>query len=102
MNILSDQFEGTVYFRKERSVQFPDDTRNESAVELLEKLRAMPNENTELVASYQSIVDGETVDAGTFINSHSEVMRSIGFGYEPETADEVLELILSMQKPVDA
>jgi hypothetical protein len=93
LSYLSEELDGTIYFRDERATQYPDDSRNKAAADLMRRLQrgieGLYGSRTE------ERIDAalKTIQVREFNQDHSEAesafWRSIGFGYFPESADEL-------------
>jgi hypothetical protein len=89
---LKDTFLETARWRREKAVEYPHDDGNALAVKLLEQLAASADQvEPELLDAYAELVDdfrdGET---------HSELLRNIGFRWAPATAREFVVEFISL------
>jgi hypothetical protein len=97
---LRDELEATAYWRESVAVKYPNDTRNSDAAVLLRKLAEQPlsddinNKLQDAWNQYEDVClaapEDFTFDSSiTADHLKSETFRSIGFGYHPDTIDEV-------------
>jgi hypothetical protein len=83
---LKEQFEGQADWRRRKAEEFPDDKRNIEATQIFDHLAAMaPKVPADVVAAYRELWDEQDL-AGA--EEHNEMMRSVGFHYWPETAEQ--------------
>jgi hypothetical protein len=88
---LKDEFLDTARWRREKAADNADDERNLLAADLLEQLADTVNQvESNLLVAYAEL--GE--DCRDF-ETHSELMRTIGFQWAPESASEVVAKFVS-------
>lgn len=88
-NYLSFYFDKTADWRSRKAERHQEDPRNADAVERLNALSALVGTSDAFRAleEMETNVDGPHYDR--VADARSEVLGSIGFGFLPETADEV-------------
>lgn len=96
--------EGNAFWRGETQKRFPHDDRNAAAVGISTRLDGAVSE--EWCEAYNSIMKEleEKNEDGTLsediIFAENEVFRSIGFGFNPQTPDEVAESLCNSLREV--
>jgi len=90
-NQLLLDLKSSAEWRRQKAEEFPQDKRNAAAAELLDR-----------VAKTVVLVDPATLDAyGALFDdfsdaeSHSELMREIGFTWWPETATDIVRRFIA-------
>ena len=88
---LKGEFLETARWRKEKAAEYPDDDRNQRAVELLEGLAADSESlSPDLVSALNDAAERYEKTRGDFDESFaSEELRAIGFAWLPKSAEEV-------------
>jgi hypothetical protein len=89
-NVLSYELDKTAEWRSRKAERHPEDVRNADAVERLKALSAM-GVTAELAGSYDML--SEEVSPDRLGDVHSSVLGAIGFGFMPDSIDEVLTRI---------
>ncbi|MBM4298299.1 MAG: hypothetical protein FJ143_11225 [Deltaproteobacteria bacterium] len=89
--LLKTEFECSADWRRKKAEQYPNDDRNSKAAEILDKLAAdVGNVDAATLAAYVALFedypDGE---------AHSEMLRTIGFDWEPESAIEFVRRFIA-------
>ena len=90
---LKEEFEGQADWRRQKAGEYPDDKRNIEAAEIFDRLAAgaltIPSD---VFAAYLELFE-EYPDA----EKHAERMRSVGFHYWPETAEQFVRDFIAEQ-----
>jgi hypothetical protein len=90
-DVLEDAFLDTARWRREKATEYPNDERNLEAAALLDRLATTVDQvEPELLAAYAKLHD-DYCD----IETHSEMLRAIGFDSAPETASEFVAKFIS-------
>ena len=88
---LAVYFASTASWRREKARECPDDLRNLTAAELLERLAATVSEiDTQTLDAYGALLD-DVEDS----ERHSEMLREIGFHWEPDNALEFVQRFIA-------
>ena len=81
---LSEEFERQAEWRRKKAEDYPDDSRNLEAAELLDKLATSTKDiDLKVLQAYRELLDGFDN-----VEHHSEMIGEIGFHSWPETAEE--------------
>jgi hypothetical protein len=85
---------GTAYWRRNIAEQFPEDHRNLSAAEMLERFDNDLSRfnNTPTHHRLETFVN-DTDEFNTIVDS---VLKSVGFNFRPKTCDELLTRIVEL------
>lgn len=91
---LSDTLLETARWRREKAIEFPDDTRNADAADTLERMAGVvPQIHPALLQRW--VEHRETEEIGIRLSEfQSEVLRQVGFSSAPATAEKLLEVIV--------
>jgi hypothetical protein len=91
--LLKNGFLNTADWRREKAAEYPDDKRNLEAVTALERLADTVDQiEPDLLGAYIELWE-DAIEA----EEYSEMLRTIGFQWEPKTATEfVREFIAKM------
>lgn len=99
--LLTWRIEDTAEWRSTKAKQYPDDFRNQAAANRLERLKATVRDIPEdllyaLGELCSSCAAGNDPDfSDLFENALSETLRAVGFGFKAETAQQLVEALLS-------
>jgi len=79
-------------WRRRKADEFPADTRNAASADMLERLAGTAGQvDPGLLRAYtellEDLTDGE---------KHSDLLREIGFGWEPESASEFVSRFVAL------
>ncbi|MCH8240946.1 MAG: hypothetical protein IIB62_13060 [Proteobacteria bacterium] len=81
---LADTFATQAEWRRSKADEYPDDSRNLEAAELLDKLATSTKDiDLKVLQAYRELLDGFDN-----VEHHSEMIGEIGFHSWPETAEE--------------
>ena len=98
-NALTFELNKTAEWRARKSELHPEDTRNADAVSRLNALAEQDGKNDHIFSvldDMESDVDSPHFDE--YPDARNEVLRSIGFGFEPETvADVAIAIVRSIR-----
>ena len=84
--ILQSQFESQAEWRRQKVIEYPDDARNEYAAKLFDKLASSVSEiDADWITAHEELFD-DLPDSEAW----QEMMKSVGFRYEPESAAQFL------------
>ena len=88
---------GTARWRRSKAHQFPEDARNAQAAEMLEHLALgiAPLEGSPLHHELHRAIDSAALDTRHEADLVSEHLRSVGFGYKPDSTQQLLSDLLS-------
>lgn len=89
-NILSNEFDGTAFWREGCARRFPHDSRNQAAVDELRKLQKSPCIDAAVEAKFQEMIDGDDPCLSGYSESLNERLSAIGFHSSPSAPDEVM------------
>ena len=95
-NILSFEMEKTATWRSKKAERHPEDYRNLEAVKLLQELSKSEAQDEE-AARKRDIAecDVESPHYADYPEVRNDVLKSIGFGFNPTSVDQVIRKILS-------
>ncbi len=102
---IAHDLDKTIIWRREKVERHPEDVRNQTAIEICERLKgqaasaAASARLAELEQQYLDLAAGfETYDEDLPVN-HDETYRSIGFSFHPKHVDE---LVASLSRDYEA
>jgi len=84
MLLLKGDFESTAEWRREIAIEYPDDSPNLEAAELLERLAKTCDHIDPAVMDAYSALFRNLAD----MDAHAEMLRRVGFYYWPTTGEE--------------
>ena len=91
LEFLLLDFSNTAEWRRQKAAEYPDDTRNKEAAELLGHLAStVPQVETHLLKAYLELWE-DCREA----ELHNELLRTVGFHWRPKTATEFVREFIS-------
>jgi hypothetical protein len=86
-------FENTAEWRRNKAIEYPNDKRNWSAAEILDRLTAtVADVDAATRSAYDNLFDTEDDDAIFYaVEQKSEALRAVGFRSFPQAAAEFMQ-----------
>lgn len=95
-NILSFEMEKTATWRSRKAERHPEDHRNLEAVKLLQKLSKSEVQDVDAARKLDiAECDVDSPHYDDYPDVRNDVLKSIGFSFNPTSVDEVIRKILS-------
>ncbi len=98
---LKEDFQKTANWRAEKAAEYPDDTRNERAVEILRRLAATADDvPPELMSEYKAVFF--RWDTSEVVRLHDEALCAVGFHSHPKDATAFVGAFVESQHGSEA